>query len=326
MAVGRDESDPPAPGPGAPDQRARMRDWRAWLRPERRIAAHTFAAYERDLDAFVAFLTEHLGKAPALADLRALSRADFRAWLARRAGAPYRAASTARALSVVRSFFRYLARHGVVENAALAGLRTPKLPRGVPRALTVPEAAEAIEAAADLGGPPWVARRDVAVLALLYGCGLRIGEALALSRRQAPSASGAVETLTVAGKGGKQRAVPVLPVVAEAIAAYLAVCPHKGGPEAPLFVGIRGARLGPRHLQAQMQHLRTRLGLPESATPHALRHSFATHLLAGGGDLRAIQELLGHASLSTTQRYTAVDAAALLAVYDKAHPRAAMES
>jgi integrase/recombinase XerC len=311
-----------AKAPAASDLRAQVDSWQAWLRHEKRAAGHTLAAYARDLEAFLAFLTEHLGHAPRLADLRALTRGDFRSWLAHRAGDGLQATSTARALSVVRGFFRYLARHRVLENAALAGVRTPKLPRSVPRALTLPQATETLEAVSELGAPAWVARRDAAVLALLYGCGLRISEALSLNRRDAPQGGGDVGTLTVLGKGGKQRAVPVLPVVAEAIADYLAACPHQGGPDGPLFVAMRGGRLGPRHVQGQMQLLRARLGLPEGATPHALRHSFATHLLAGGGDLRAIQELLGHASLSTTQRYTAVDAAALLAVYDKAHPRA----
>ncbi len=311
-----------ATAPAAPDLRAAVEAWRAWLGHERRMAAHTLAAYGRDLEAFLAFLSQHLGRAPRLADLAGLGRADFRAWLAWRAGRGLKASSTARALAVVRSFFRHLARRGAVENAALAGVRTPRVPRGVPRALSVPEAAEAVEAVRDLAPRPWIAKRDAAVLALLYGCGLRIGEALALDRRDAPRPGADIGTLTVRGKGGRQRAVPVLPVVAEAIADYLAACPYAGGPDAPLFVGARGGRLGPRRVQAQMRRLRDVLGLPEGATPHALRHSFATHLLAAGGDLRAIQELLGHASLSTTQRYTAVDTAALLAVYDRAHPRA----
>jgi integrase/recombinase XerC len=233
------------------------------------------------------------------------------------------ASSTARALSVVRNFFRFLAKHGRVNNAVLSTVRTPRLPRAVPKALTVGEAAEAVDAVGDLGGTPWLAKRDTAILALLYGCGLRLGEALALNRRDAPRADGGeIPTLVVMGKGRKQRAVPVLPAVVAAIEDYMAACPFDGDGDTPLFRGARGARLNPRLVQLRLQHLRARLGLPDSATPHALRHSFATHLLAGGGDLRAIQELLGHASLSTTQRYTEVDTAALLAVYDRAHPRA----
>ena len=303
----------------APDLAAEIARWRRWLRHERRASPHTVAAYDRDLAAFLRFLTEHLGGAPSLAKLGRLGRADFRGWLARRAGAGLSAASTARALSVVRGFFRYLARHRGLGNAALAAVATPRLPRPVPKALSAAEAADALDAVGDLAERPWIAKRDRALLTLLYGCGLRIGEALALNRADAPRAGA---SLVVTGKGNKQRAVPVLPVVAAAIDDYLAVCPFGGGPEAPLFVGARGARLGPRRVQGRLQDLRALIGLPALATPHALRHSFATHLLAGGGDLRAIQELLGHASLSTTQRYTEVDSAALLRVYEAAHPRA----
>ncbi|HUL05718.1 MAG TPA: tyrosine-type recombinase/integrase, partial [Candidatus Acidoferrum sp.] len=196
-------------------------------------------------------------------------------------------------------------------------------PRAVPKALTAGEATEAVAAAAEADGAPWIAKRDTAILALLYGCGLRLGEALALNRREAPRARGdETASLVVTGKGRKQRAVPVLPGVAAAVEDYLAACPFGGDGDAPLFRGARGGRLSPRLVQLRLEHLRARLGLPDTATPHALRHSFATHLLAGGADLRAIQELLGHASLSTTQRYTEVDSAALLAVYDRAHPRA----
>ena len=307
----------------AADLAASVDDWQRWLRHERRASPHTLAAYRRDLASFLRFLADHLGKPARLADLAALTRADFRSWLAARGGAELQASSTARALSVVRNFFRFLAKHERVSNAVLGTVRTPRLPRAVPKALTVGEAAEAVEAAGDLDDTLWIGKRDTAILALLYGCGLRLGEALALNRRDAPYAQGdEIPTLVVMGKGRKQRAVPVLPAVAAAIADYLAACPYAGDGETPLFRGARGARLNPRLVQLRLQQLRARLGLPESATPHALRHSFATHLLAGGGDLRAIQELLGHASLSTTQRYTEVDASALLAVYDKAHPRA----
>jgi integrase/recombinase XerC len=307
----------------AADLAAGIEDWQRWLRHERRASAHTLAAYRRDLAGFLSFLSGHLGKPACLADLAGLTRADFRAWLAARSASALQATSTARALSVVRNFFRFLARHGRVENAILGSVRTPRLPRAVPKALTADEAAEAVEAAGDEDGEPWIAKRDTAILALLYGCGLRLGEALALNRRDAPRARGGeIASLVVMGKGRKQRAVPVLPAVAAAIADYLAACPFEGDGDTPLFRGARGARLSPRLVQLRLQGLRARLGLPDTATPHALRHSFATHLLAGGGDLRAIQELLGHASLSTTQRYTEVDTAALLAVYDKAHPRA----
>jgi len=304
----------------APDVAARAEEWRRWLQHERRAASHTLAAYGRDLAAFLEFLAGHLGKAPALAELAGLTRADFRSWLAARAATDLQATSTARALSVVRSFFRFLSRHGHVGNAALATMRTPRLPRAVPKALTAGEAAEVLDADAADG---WMGKRDTAILSLLYGCGLRLGEALSLNRGDLPRAAGdEIASLTITGKGRKQRVVPLLPAVSAAIDDYLAVCPFGGNAEAPLFRGARGGRLSPRLVQLRLQNMRARLGLPESATPHALRHSFATHLLAGGGDLRAIQELLGHASLSTTQRYTDVDAAALLAVYDRAHPRA----
>ncbi|MGH6962363.1 MAG: tyrosine recombinase XerC [Dongiaceae bacterium] len=307
----------------AADLAASLADWQRWLRHERRASPHTLAAYQRDITTFLEFVTLHLGKPPMLTDLAGLGRSDFRGWLASRAAIGLQAASTARALSVVRGFFRYLAKHGHGTNAVLATVRSPRLPRAVPKALTAAEAAETVEAVADLSDEPWIARRDIALLALLYGCGLRLGEALSLNRGDAPAPAGEETTsLTITGKGRKQRAVLVLPAVAEAIADYLAACPIAGGADAPLFVGARGGRLHPRIVQARMQQLRARLGLPETATPHALRHSFATHILAGGGDLRAIQELLGHASLSTTQRYTAVDAERLLAVYDQAHPRA----
>jgi integrase/recombinase XerC len=298
-------------------------DWLAWLRHERRCSPHTLAAYGTDLTAFLGFLTGHLGQPAALADLSGLSRTDFRAWLAARGRERLTAASTARALSVVRNFFRFLARRGLAENSAIGLLRSPKLPRSVPKALTAGEALEAVEAVADLSEEPWVAKRDTALLALLYGAGLRLSEALSLNLSDLPKAKAAdTAALTITGKGRKQRLVPILPAVREAIGDYVRSSPFFGERDGPLFRGVRGARLNPRLVQLQLQKLRPLLGLPETATPHALRHSFATHILAGGGDLRAIQELLGHASLSTTQRYTDVDAAALLSVYDKAHPRA----
>ncbi len=303
-----------------PELRYAIGDWLDWLAHERRVSPHTRAAYARDLAGFLAFLAEHLGGAPSLAALGALKPADFRAWLAARARRGLNRSSTARALSVMRNLFRWLHTRNLVENPSLAAVATPKVPRSLPKALAPDEALETVEAIGELSAEPWSGKRDTAVLLLLYGGGLRIGEALALSRREAPAPG--QEGLVVTGKGGKQRVVPLLPVVTAAIQDYLAACPYALAPEGPLFVGQRGGALGPRQVQQRMAELRVLLGLPESATPHALRHSFATHLLAGGGDLRAIQELLGHASLSTTQRYTAVDAAGLMAVYDRAHPRA----
>jgi integrase/recombinase XerC len=308
---------PPARFSASEDLRAAIGLWIGWLAGERRASAHTVAAYGRDLAFFLDFLTLHLGSLPGLAAIGGLSPADFRAYLAHRANEGVQSSSRARALSVLRGFVRFLQRRGLASTGALAVLRGPKLPAGVPKPLAVDDAVAAVGAVADLAGD-WQGKRDAAVLALLYGCGLRLSEALGLARAAAPLG----EMLTVAGKGGKQRQLPVLPAVRAAVAEYVEACPHPLPKDGPLFVGVRGGPLGSRHLQRQMAALRGFLGLPETATPHALRHSFATHLLAGGGDLRAIQELLGHASLSTTQRYTTVEAERLLAVYDAAHPRA----
>jgi integrase/recombinase XerC len=317
--MARPETLIPAPAAflAAADLREQIDDWRAWMAGEKRASAHSLAAYERDLAAFLAFLAEHHGAPASLATLTKLDRGDLRAWLARRARRSLKASSTGRALSVLRGFYRFLARRKLVENAVVLGLKNPKMPKAVPKALTAAEADDAIENIGELSDEPWVAKRDAALLTLLYGCGLRLGEALSLTRRdQAAARSG---RLKVTGKGRKQRIVPVLPIVAAALDDYVAACPHRHD---PLFLGVRGGPLNPRIVQDRLQRLRLMLGLPSSATPHALRHSFATHLLAGGADLRAIQELLGHASLSTTQRYTDVDAAGLMAVYERAHPRA----
>jgi integrase/recombinase XerC len=313
---------PPEPPPlarfaAADDLRGAIGLWLDWLGGERRASPHTLAAYGRDLATFLDFLTMHLGELPALVTFGRLTPADFRAFLAHRAARVERR-SLARGLSVVRSFARFVERRSLAAAPALTTVRAPKLPRGVPKALSVADAAEIVEAPAELVASAWQAKRDIAVLTLLYGCGLRISEALGLRRRDAPLG----EQIIIAGKGGKQRLVPVLPAVREAIAEYLAACPYPLAADRPLFVAARGGALSPRLVQRRMAELRVALGLADSATPHALRHSFATHLLAGGGDLRAIQELLGHASLSTTQRYTAVETERLFAVYNAAHPRA----
>jgi integrase/recombinase XerC len=304
-----------------PDLADAVARWQSWLADERRASTHTIAAYRSDLAAFLDFLAEHRGAEPSLAELGALAPADFRAYLAHRAAQTFKRSSTARALSMLRGFFRFLDRRGLARNAALAAVKSPKLPRSVPKALSAEDAAATLDTKQDWRAP-WIGMRDAAILTLLYGCGLRLGEALGLTRREAPLAPG---TLVVTGKGNKTRRVPVLPAVAEAMQAYLALCPYDLARGDALFVGLRGGPLNPRLVQRRMEELRAELGLPETASPHALRHSFATHLLAGGADLRAIQELLGHASLSTTQRYTAVDAARLIAIYDKAHPRAKSE-
>lgn len=317
---------PPAPLPLArfaatDDLRAAIGLWAGWLAGERRASAHTAAAYGRDLAFFLDFLTEHLGQLPSLAAINELHPADFRAFLAHRAQDHIERSSLARAISVLRGFVRFLKRRGLASTTALAALRSPKLPQSVPKPLTIDDATGAVAAAGGVAANDWQGKRDTAILALLYGCGLRLAEALGLTRAEAPLS----ETLAITGKGGKQRLLPVLPAVREAIADYLAACPYVLIAAGPLFVGARGGPLNPRLVQRQMASLRIHLGLPETATPHALRHSFATHLLGAGGDLRAIQELLGHASLSTTQRYTSVETERLLAIYEAAHPRAHLD-
>jgi integrase/recombinase XerC len=304
-----------------PDLAAAIEAWRAWLAAERRASAHTTDAYGRDLAAFLRFLVDHTGAEPDLAALRDLQAADVRSYLARRTTAGISRSSLARGLSTLRNFFRYLARKGILHNPAALAVKTPRLPKSLPKALAEADAFAAIREVITLHDEPWLGARDMALLLLLYGCGLRIGEALGL-RCNVLAELKTGDTLRVRGKGNKERIVPVLPVVRDAIARYRELCPFAPEKDAPLFVGARGAALNPGVVQRQMRHLRALLGLPESATPHALRHSFATHLLAKGGDLRTIQELLGHASLSTTQRYTAVDFTALGAVYNAAHPRA----
>jgi integrase/recombinase XerC len=292
----------------------------AWLETERRAAPLTVAAYSADLAAFLGFLTRHLGGEADVSALAALRPADLRAWLAAEAAAGAGNGTRARRLSAVRSFFRFLARRHGVDNPALKLIATPRAARPVPRALGIAQAREVTDGIAELSDSAALQARDAALFTLLYGCGLRIGEALALDVRDAPTGQRA--TLRVMGKGGKERIVPVLPAVRDALDAWLALHPH-GQPGSPLFVGRRGGRLDPAVAQRTLRTFRRLHGLPEHATPHALRHSFATHLLAGGADLRSIQELLGHASLSTTQRYTAVDQARIVDIWRKAHPRAA---
>ncbi|MGP1397524.1 MAG: tyrosine recombinase XerC [Inquilinaceae bacterium] len=302
----------------APDVIRQIGRWHRWLTVERQSSRHTVRAYMGDLTGFLAFLTDHTGKAPRLNDLGRCTLADFRAYLARRAGRGVGAASRSRGLSGVRSFFRFLDRDGVLYNPALDQVRHPRLPRGLPKPLTPDEALDVVGASGAADGSGWVGLRDSALFALLYGAGLRLGEALALARGDVPAGP----HITVSGKGGKQRLVPLLDAVRAALDAYIAACPFPLPTEEPLFRGIRGGPLNPGVAERQLRRLRPLLGLPDIATPHALRHSFATHLLAGGGDIRAIQELLGHAALSTTQRYTEVDDARLLSVYAESHPRA----
>jgi integrase/recombinase XerC len=287
-----------------------------WLGRERHGAALTVEAYGADIAGFLGFLTQHLGGEPDLAALAALRQADLRAWLAHEATEGAGNATRARHLSAVRSFFRFLARRHDVDNPALKLIATPRGKAPIPRALATAQARDITERIAEMSDAAAIQARDAALFTLLYGCGLRIAEALALNVRDTPGT-----TLRVIGKGGKERIVPVLPAVREAVAAWLTLHPNRH-PDSPLFLGARGARLDPAVAQRTLRNFRRLSGLPEHATPHALRHSFATHLLAGGADLRSIQDLLGHASLSTTQRYTAVDEARLVEVWRKAHPRA----
>lgn len=297
-------------------------DWQDWLAHERRYSAHTLDAYSRDVVAFLKFLTSHLGHSPGLADLDRMSTRDFRAYLSRRNTDGLGRTSTARAMSTLKTFFRYLEREGRINNTIIQTVRIPKVPKSIPKALSIEDALVALDVVEELSDEPWVGKRDKALLSLLYGCGLRLGEALGLSRNDGARALKDEASLIISGKGEKQRLVPVLPAVKKAIADYLALCPFNGDETDPLFLGVRGKRLNPAIAQKQVRDVRALLNLPDTATPHALRHSFATHLLGGGGDLRTIQELLGHASLSSTQRYTEVDGEHLSKVYGAAHPRA----
>ena len=293
--------------------------WLIHLAHERGAADNTLCAYERDLRQLLAWLRGELGHGPRLGDLAALDARRLRAFMASRRRAGLSSRSLARTLSALRAFFRWLEAEGIARNRALLQVAMPRIPHGIPKPLTVEKAAAATGIGEDAGFE-WTVARDCAVLLLLYGSGLRISEALSLARQNAPL--NGRDVLRIAGKGAKERLVPVLPVTQRAIARYIDLCPYSLSYDGPLFVGVKGGRLSPRAIQLCMERMRAGLGLPDTATPHALRHSFATHLLAAGADLRQIQELLGHASLSTTQVYTEVDRARLLAVYDKAHPRA----
>jgi integrase/recombinase XerC len=294
--------------------------WLDSLAAERRMAPLTVEAYERDTRQFLAFLTGHLGSPPGLADIADLRAIDLRGFLAARRNDGAGARTLGRGLAGIRSMLRFLERRGLASAAGAMAIRAPRKPKSLPKPLTAEDARRTISAGEQLAEEPWIAARNAAVLTLLYGCGLRISEALGLSAEQISERSEPV--LRVTGKGGKTRLVPVLPAAMAAIGEYRRLCPYALEAGKPLFRGARGGPLAPAIIQREMKKLRSALGLPESATPHALRHSFATHLLGRGGDLRAIQELLGHASLSTTQIYTGVDTERLLAAYEAAHPRA----
>ena len=302
-----------------PDAAAAGAEWLTSLRSERRLAPKTLEAYTRDLGQFTAFLAGHLGGPVSIAKLQSLTASDFRAFLARRRTSGVESRTLARQLSALRMFFRFAERRGLFKNAAISAVRSPKLPHSVPKPLTPEKALEVTraDALATDETPPWVTARNRAVLMLLYACGLRISEAVGLTLRQS-----AGDPLVITGKGGKTRIVPILPEARAALGAYLTICPYPLKPEELMFRGEKGGPLNARNMQLLIERLRGALELPDSATPHALRHSFATHLLGSGADLRVIQELLGHASLSSTQIYTEVDRTHLLAQYRKAHPRA----
>lgn len=285
--------------------------WFHWLRDEKRYPENTLAAYQRDIEQWC----DHLDQLNC--GLDQVTRHEFRDWLGKMAGAGLSRATIARRVSAIRSFYRYGQRQGQFPNVEMTYMKPPKQNATIPKALAERDAADLLNAVHSLSGDPWVKARDVALLSLLYGCGLRVSEALGLKRGEAVMGP----WLRITGKGGKTRDVPVVDAVRFALETYLAQCPFDPGSEGPLFVSSRGKALNARAVQRLVEKLRHQLGLDAHTTPHALRHSFATHLLAGGGDLRAIQALLGHASLSTTQRYTKVDAAQLEDVHKATHPR-----
>ncbi len=294
-----------------------LAQWLTHLTSLRDASPHTIEAYRRDVSGFLGFLVGYHGKVVTLAGLSQISQSDMRAWMAHRRTGKVSARSMARSLSAVKSFFTWLAQSNEMDVSAILTTRTPKTKQRLPRPVS-PEAAQALIDSPDIVNPTaWIAARDTAVLTVLYGCGLRISEALSLTCGDVPL----TESLRIIGKGNKERIVPVLPAAQDAVELYRDVCPFPEAKERALFLGARGGGLNARTVQKTMQMARTALGLPATATPHALRHSFATHLLEAGGDLRAIQELLGHASLSTTQVYTAVNQTHLMDVYAKAHPR-----
>lgn len=303
----------------SPALTAALAQWLDHQRALRGAADNTIAAYQTDVLGFLGFMTQHHGAPQGLGAVARITVSDMRSWMAHERGRGVAAQSLARSLSAVKSFYRWLAEREGFEATSVLSTRSPKFQKKLPRPLAVNAAREMIDTVQLQARDPWIATRDVAVVTLLYGCGLRISEALSLTGADAPLPA----TLRIVGKGGKERMVPVLPAARAAVADYMRDCPFPLRPDEPLFRGARGGPLYPKAIQTVMAQARMQLGLPATATPHALRHSFATHLLNAGGDLRSIQELLGHASLSTTQAYTAVDTARLMEVYDAAHPRAA---
>jgi len=302
------------------DLQSARQAWLTMLAKELRLSPETVEAYERDSRQFLQFLTGHCGEPPGLADVGALRPADLRGFLSHRRSGGAGPRTLGRGLAGVRSLLRFLERRGLANAAGAAALRAPRQPKSLPKPLSAVDALRVVSRDEQLAEEPWIAARNAAVLTLLYGSGLRISEALAISGADLAGTGDTI--LRVTGKGGKTRLSPVLPVALSAVAEYRRLCPFHLDPKGVLFRGARGGPLNPAIIQREMKKMRSALNLPETATPHALRHSFATHLLGRGGDLRMIQELLGHASLSTTQVYTGVDTARLLEIYDSAHPRA----
>lgn len=301
-------------------QRDALQHWLAGLAALDGASGHTVEAYARDVGQFLAFMAVHLGGSEGLGQLAAIGQSDMRAWMAQERAAGIGSRSLARKLSAVKGFARWLATREGFDISAILAARAPRYARALPRPISEDAARDVIDLVPHQTRADWTGLRDAAVITLLYGCGLRISEALSLTGRALPLR----DSLRIAGKGGRERLVPLLPVARDAVAAYLRACPYEMTPDAALFRGSRGGSLNRRHIAAVMEATRLQLGLPATATPHALRHSFATHLLAAGGDLRAIQELLGHASMQSTQVYTAIDTGQLMKIYRNAHPRAQM--
>lgn len=302
----------------SPALRDAVANWLAQMKALNGAANNTLTAYQADVLGFLSFLSAHFGDATGIAPITRITVSDMRAWMAHERGRGVGARSLARALSAVKSFVAWLAEREDFDPTCVLSTRSPKFQKKLPRPLSEQAAVAMIDTVECQSPEPWIAARDAAVIVLLYGCGLRISEALGLPGRVFPVG----EVLRIKGKGGKERLVPVLPAACDAVADYVHLCPHPQDPDLPLFRGARGGALNPRLVQKTMAQARMQLGLPATVTPHAMRHSFATHLMQAGGDLRAIQELLGHASLSTTEAYTAVDTARLMEVYDRTHPKA----
>jgi integrase/recombinase XerC len=306
-----------------PETGAIIKRWQRYLISERRFSENTVKSYLRDLGGFVLFLKTHLAAVPSPKHLEQISLNDFRSFLAKRRGDGLSSRSLSRTLSTIRSFYKYLDRAEDITNDAIGNVQSPKVPHTIPRPLSVSDAKEVLERVGHFATETWIDARNVAVVTLLYGCGLRISEALSINVGDMPSHNtNNAQAMVIKGKRGKERLVPLLPVVMDAVADYTHLCPYPMVEGEALFLGKKGKRLNPSAVQIAMRLARISMGLPDSATPHALRHSFATHLLSAGGDLRTIQELLGHADLSSTQHYTDVDTDALMNTYNKAHPRA----